>query len=72
MKPSNSKTKAKAFWGAAFVLLVALLFTGCTQAAKPEEPPLHGKRDKLYDEKDRRGNRQERGTPRYSGIHRCK
>ena len=39
MKTTNSKTKAKTFWGAAFVLLVALLFTGCTQAAKPEEPP---------------------------------
>ena len=39
MKTTNSKTKAKAFWGAAFVLLIALLFTGCPQAAKPEEPP---------------------------------
>ena len=46
MKTTNSKTKAKTFWGAAFVLLVALLFTGCTQAAKPEEPPVST--DKTY------------------------
>jgi len=41
MKTTNSKNKAKAFLGAAFVLLIALLFTGCPQAAapKPEEPP---------------------------------
>ena len=39
MEPSNSKTKAHAFLGAAFVLLIAVLFTGCPQAAKPEEPP---------------------------------
>ena len=32
-------TKAKTFWGAAFVLLIAVLFTGCPNAAKPEEPP---------------------------------
>ena len=46
MKTTNSKTKAKAFWGAAFVLLIALLFTGCPQAAKPEEPPVST--DKTY------------------------
>ncbi len=41
MKSSNPKTKANAFWGAAFVLLIALLFTGCPNAAKPKpaEPP---------------------------------
>ncbi|WP_314847429.1 hypothetical protein [Treponema lecithinolyticum] len=40
MKTTNSKTKTFAFLGAAFVLLIALLFTGCPQAAaKPEEPP---------------------------------
>ena len=39
MNTSNSKTKAKAFLGAAFVLLIALLFTGCPQKAKPK--PKH-------------------------------
>ena len=43
MKTSNSKHKAKAFLGAAFMLLVALIFTACPQRAKPkakpEEPP---------------------------------
>ena len=41
MKTTNSKTKAKAFLGAAFMLLIALIFTACPQAAapKPEEPP---------------------------------
>lgn len=41
MKTINSKTKAKAFLGAAFVLLIALMFTACPQKAKPkaEEPP---------------------------------
>ena len=40
MKTNNSKTKAKAFLGAAFMLLVALIFTACPQKAKPkaEEP----------------------------------
>ena len=40
MKTSNSKTKAKAFLGAAFMLLIALIFTACPQRAKPkaEEP----------------------------------
>ena len=40
MKTTNSKTKAHAFLGAAFVVLIVLLFTGCPQAAapKPEEP----------------------------------
>lgn len=40
MKTINSKTKAKAFLGAAFMLLVALIFTACPQKAKPkaEEP----------------------------------
>ena len=33
MKTSNSKTKAFAFWGAAFMLLAALMFTGCKQSA---------------------------------------
>ena len=47
MKTTNSKTKAKTFWGAAFVLLIALLFTACPQAAaKPEEPPAST--DKTY------------------------
>ena len=43
MKTNNSKTKAKAFLGAAFMLLIALIFTACPQRAKPkakpEEPP---------------------------------
>lgn len=43
MKTINSKTKAKAFLGAAFMLLVAFIFTACPQRAKPkakpEEPP---------------------------------
>lgn len=43
MKTCNSKTKAKAFLGAAFMLLIALIFTACPQKAKPkakpEEPP---------------------------------
>ena len=40
MKTTNSKTKAKAFLGAAFMLLIALIFTACPQRAKPkaEEP----------------------------------
>ena len=33
MKISNSKTKAFAFLGAAFVLLIALLFTACPNSA---------------------------------------
>ncbi len=40
MKTNNSKHKAKAFLGAAFVLLIALIFTACPQKAKPKaEPP---------------------------------
>lgn len=40
MKTTNSKNKAKAFLGAAFMLLIALIFTACPQKAKPkaEEP----------------------------------
>ena len=40
MKTCNSKIKAHAFLGAAFVLLIALMFTACPQRAKPkaEEP----------------------------------
>ena len=40
MKTSNSKPKAKAFLGAAFMLLIAFMFTACPQRAKPkaEEP----------------------------------
>ena len=40
MKTCNSKTKAKTFLGAAFMLLIALIFTACPQKAKPkaEEP----------------------------------
>ena len=40
MTKFNSKTKAKAFLGAALMLLIALLFTACPQRAKPkaEEP----------------------------------
>ena len=40
MTKFNSKTKAKAFLGAAFMLLIALIFTACPQRAKPkaEEP----------------------------------
>ncbi len=34
MKTRNSKTKAFAFLGVAFVLLIALMFTGCPQKAK--------------------------------------
>ncbi|MGI5098026.1 leucine-rich repeat domain-containing protein [Treponema socranskii] len=36
MKIHNSKTKAFAFSGAAFVLLITLLFTGCSNAASEE------------------------------------
>lgn len=43
MKTCNSKIKAHAFLGAAFMLLIALIFTACPQRAKPkakpEEPP---------------------------------
>lgn len=43
MKTTNSKNKAKAFLGAAFMLLIAFIFTACPQRAKPkakpEEPP---------------------------------
>ena len=41
MKTCNSKIKAKAFLGAAFMLLIAFMFTACPQRAKPkaEEPP---------------------------------
>ena len=39
MKTCNSKIKAPAFLGAAFVLLIALLFTACPQRAKPK--PKH-------------------------------
>ena len=38
MKSSNSKTKAFAFWGAAFVLLIALLFTACPNNAGGNKP----------------------------------
>lgn len=40
MKTCNSKIKAPAFLGAAFMLLIALIFTACPQRAKPkaEEP----------------------------------
>ena len=40
MKTNNSKPKAKAFLGAAFMLLIAFMFTACPQRAKPkaEEP----------------------------------
>ena len=40
MKTCNSKPKAKAFLGAAFMLLIAFIFTACPQRAKPkaEEP----------------------------------
>ena len=40
MKTCNSKIKAHAFLGAAFMLLVAFIFTACPQKAKPkaEEP----------------------------------
>ena len=36
MKTCNSKIKAHAFLGAALMLLIALLFTGCPQKAKPK------------------------------------
>ena len=41
MKTCNSKIKAHAFLGAAFMLLIAFMFTACPQKAKPkaEEPP---------------------------------
>ncbi|UTC68522.1 leucine-rich repeat domain-containing protein [Treponema sp. OMZ 789] len=41
MKTNNSKTKTKAFLGAALMLLIALIFTACPQKVKPkaEEPP---------------------------------
>ena len=39
MKTCNSKIKAPAFLGAALMLLIALLFTGCPQRAKPK--PKH-------------------------------
>ena len=40
MKTSNSKTKAFVFWGASFVLFIALLLTGCPQSIenKPNIP----------------------------------
>ena len=40
MKTCNSKIKAHAFLGAAFMLLIAFIFTACPQRAKPkaEEP----------------------------------
>lgn len=38
MKTSNSRTKAFAFWGAAFVLLIALMFTACPNNAGGETP----------------------------------
>lgn len=40
MKTCNSKIKAPAFLGAAFMLLIAFMFTACPQRAKPkaEEP----------------------------------
>lgn len=48
MKTSNSKTKAFVFLGAAFVLLIALLFTGCPQSPEnqtqnPSVPPAEQK-----------------------------
>ena len=47
MTKFKTKHKTFAFWGAAFVLLIALLFTACPQAAaKPEEPPAST--DKTY------------------------
>ena len=42
MKSSNPKTKANAFWGAAFVLLIALLFTGCPNNAGGNKPGGNG------------------------------
>ena len=36
MKTCNSKIKAKAFLGAAFMLLIAFIFTACPQRAKPK------------------------------------
>ncbi|EMB38400.1 leucine-rich repeat domain-containing protein [Treponema denticola] len=38
MKTCNSKIKAPAFLGAAFVLLIALMFTACKQPASAEKP----------------------------------
>ena len=38
MKTCNSKIKAHAFLGAAFVLLIALMFTACKQPASAEKP----------------------------------
>ena len=41
MKTNNSKTKTKAFLGAAFMLLIALIFTACPQKAKPKAEEAH-------------------------------
>ena len=38
MKTNNSKTKAKAFLGAAFMLLIALIFTACPNNAGGNKP----------------------------------
>ena len=48
MKTNNSKTKAKAFLGAAFMLLVALIFTACPQRAKPKAEEPAAPPDKTY------------------------
>ena len=42
MKTCNSKIKAPAFLGAALMLLIALLFTGCPQKAKPKHTITFG------------------------------
>ena len=78
MKTTNSKTKTFAFLGAAFVLLIALLFTACPQAAKPEEPPAPPP-DKTYTvkgisftmKKIAAVTGKSVGHPRYSGTQRC-
>lgn len=42
MKTHNSKTKAYAFLGAAFVLLIALMFTGCSNNAGGKAGTISG------------------------------
>ena len=48
MKTCNSKIKAHAFLGAAFMLLIALIFTACPQKAKPKAEPPAPPPDKTY------------------------
>ena len=48
MTKFNSKPKAKAFLGAAFMLIIALIFTACPQKAKPKAEEPAAPLDKTY------------------------